>query len=219
MNNINKLKYGLSLIVITYPLNAGALSCTTPPSCDTLGYKQTASDCIGNYILKCPFDNSKVFCGAKDCSSYKLSSCSNTIGTFESCRDKCKYTSCNLGWRLENGNCTENICGSDFSTSDHGCKGLISICHSGTTKKYNCTACKDCFELENGQCRGKKGFQIKTTESPYEASTENCVYNGQTYTRVTRCTAGRTLCTSPASSKCIDGFCTIDMYEKTPFDL
>lgn len=39
---------------------AQAQSCTTAPSCESLGYTGKASDC--SISLKCPFDTSKVFC-------------------------------------------------------------------------------------------------------------------------------------------------------------
>ena len=38
-----------------------AISCTSAPSCATLGYTSTASSCGGDY-LTCPFDTSKVYC-------------------------------------------------------------------------------------------------------------------------------------------------------------
>ena len=36
--------------------------CITPPSCEDMGYTQSASDCTTDKIVKCPFDISKVFC-------------------------------------------------------------------------------------------------------------------------------------------------------------
>ena len=40
-----------------------ALDCTTPPSCDELGYAYAANWCKDQAVLKCPFDQTKVFCG------------------------------------------------------------------------------------------------------------------------------------------------------------
>ena len=42
--------------------SAAAQVCTTPPTCDALGYTKTASECGSNPMLKCPLDQSKVFC-------------------------------------------------------------------------------------------------------------------------------------------------------------
>ena len=43
-----------------------ALDCTKPPTCEELGYKQTASNCVEQFMLKCPFDETAVFCGGED---------------------------------------------------------------------------------------------------------------------------------------------------------
>ena len=40
-----------------------AIDCAVPPTCDELGYTMTTSDCSGMATLKCPFDQTKVFCG------------------------------------------------------------------------------------------------------------------------------------------------------------
>ena len=39
-----------------------AQTCATPPSCASLGYTMTSSDCSGLPTLVCPFDASAVFC-------------------------------------------------------------------------------------------------------------------------------------------------------------
>ena len=40
-----------------------ALDCNTPPTCDELGYAYSADWCKDQAVLKCPFDQTKVFCG------------------------------------------------------------------------------------------------------------------------------------------------------------
>ena len=42
--------------------SAAAQVCTTPPTCDALGYTKSASECGSNPMLKCPLDQTKVFC-------------------------------------------------------------------------------------------------------------------------------------------------------------
>ena len=42
--------------------SAAAQVCTTPPTCDALGYTKTEADCSGKTILKCPLDQTKVYC-------------------------------------------------------------------------------------------------------------------------------------------------------------
>lgn len=49
------------LSCISYSANAA--TCTTPPSCASLGYTQTADDCEGKNAIKCPMDSSALFCG------------------------------------------------------------------------------------------------------------------------------------------------------------
>ncbi len=39
-----------------------AQTCATPPSCASLGYTMTSSECSGQPTLVCPFDASAVFC-------------------------------------------------------------------------------------------------------------------------------------------------------------
>ena len=48
---------------------AAAQTCATPPSCETLGFTKSETDCEGLEALKCPFDQSKLYCpqgGGKD---------------------------------------------------------------------------------------------------------------------------------------------------------
>ena len=47
---------------LCYIPNSYAQSCVTLPTCETLGYKDTADKCDGTAMIKCPFDTSKVFC-------------------------------------------------------------------------------------------------------------------------------------------------------------
>ena len=41
---------------------AAAQTCATPPSCETLGFTKSETDCDGLEALKCPFDQSKLYC-------------------------------------------------------------------------------------------------------------------------------------------------------------
>ncbi|MBE6444218.1 MAG: hypothetical protein E7020_06100 [Alphaproteobacteria bacterium] len=80
-------KYLLLCTALTISPSAyAALNCAIPPTCEALGYKQTASDCAGQFMLKCPFDDNAVFCGGSSCSSGQLF-------IDGSCRKV--YTSCN----------------------------------------------------------------------------------------------------------------------------
>lgn len=58
--------FGAGLIALAFSVGtakiAAAQSCTVPPTCDALGYTKSATDCKDMSTLKCPFDQSKVFC-------------------------------------------------------------------------------------------------------------------------------------------------------------
>ena len=54
------LLLGTSLIVAS---SAYAVTCEQLPECSSLGFTQTATDCAGKNMLKCPFETDKVFCG------------------------------------------------------------------------------------------------------------------------------------------------------------
>lgn len=49
--------------------NVQAQTCVTPPSCYSLGYTKTVSQCSGKAMLKCPLDTSMVFCDNSSSSS------------------------------------------------------------------------------------------------------------------------------------------------------
>ena len=64
-----RLLYLLSILLLS-AAPAQAQTCTSAPSCAALGYDKTSSDCTGQAMLKCPFDQSKVFCaGTSACGS------------------------------------------------------------------------------------------------------------------------------------------------------
>lgn len=68
MSNLRKNFYGVSLSILAFSLaganNAHAQTCVAPPNCATLGFTKTTADCKGHAILKCPFDQTKLFCTA-----------------------------------------------------------------------------------------------------------------------------------------------------------
>ncbi len=81
MRKENKKYLGVSLSALafslSYGLTANAQTCVTPPSCEELGYTDTADKCDGDAMVKCPFDTSKVFCRAYPTTETKTC---NTIG-------------------------------------------------------------------------------------------------------------------------------------------
>lgn len=61
----------LILAIFLLPTDVYGQNCATPPSCATLGYTKTAAACSGKTILKCPFDNSKVYCDDSTSAAYE----------------------------------------------------------------------------------------------------------------------------------------------------
>ena len=80
MRKENKKYLGVSLSALafslSYGLTANAQTCVTPPSCESMGYTDTADKCDDSSMVKCPFDTSKVFCRSI---STKTKTC-DTIG-------------------------------------------------------------------------------------------------------------------------------------------
>lgn len=62
----NIIKITSFMLVFTSLLSvqqAEAQTCVTPPSCEALGFNKNSADCGLRPILRCPFDQSKVYCG------------------------------------------------------------------------------------------------------------------------------------------------------------
>lgn len=67
MTKLTEKIYGASLIALAFSLNTAdvnAQTCTAAPDCATLGFTKSSSDCDGHSVLKCPFDQSKLYCDA-----------------------------------------------------------------------------------------------------------------------------------------------------------
>lgn len=65
MTDCNHKFFGASLIALAFSVSttpAAAQTCAVPPSCETLGFTLAATDCVGKTILKCPFDQNKIYC-------------------------------------------------------------------------------------------------------------------------------------------------------------
>ena len=68
-----------------------AQTCATPPSCASLGYTMTSSECSGQPTLVCPFDASAVFCAGTASSGGAGGSTGGGAGSglTESCNGDC----------------------------------------------------------------------------------------------------------------------------------
>ena len=61
MKKSNLLTTAAAVMLLTAAPTA-AQTCIKTPSCADLGYTKTAADCAGKTILKCPLDNTQVYC-------------------------------------------------------------------------------------------------------------------------------------------------------------
>ncbi len=52
----------LMLGTVLNPWSANATDCVATPDCASLGYTKNATDCKDKVAVKCPTDNTKVFC-------------------------------------------------------------------------------------------------------------------------------------------------------------
>ena len=62
----NRVIMGVSLLLMTFSFASNGVaeeSCTQVPTCEELGYTKTS--CPYRKALKCPFDQSKLFCGVE----------------------------------------------------------------------------------------------------------------------------------------------------------
>lgn len=138
--------------------------CKIVPSCESLGYSMKASECaaLGEVMLtlKCPFDNSMVYC-PEDCQTYPITgtSCDTSKGTCVRCAtaNRWKYLSCNDGYVLLNGECKPTTCDKNVyvyndNNKPDAKKGTIVSCKAGTETRYGYSSCNEGWELDGANC-------------------------------------------------------------------
>ncbi len=90
---------------LLYALPSQAQTCTAAPSCTTLGYTKTASQCSGKSYTRCPFDTSKYACDSATSSTecYNLGfidSKKNCAGDYIACPGNDTYVRCLTGAKV-----------------------------------------------------------------------------------------------------------------------
>lgn len=139
--------------------------CAIAPTCGELGYEQTAADCTGQHMLKCPFDNSKVFCGGENCSYTKTSlpsGCSNAPSCTKGGKNyySAVCSSCYEGYRLNSdGTCSKTCTYTNTSTSH--CTSYDSCrlgSSSGNKTFYYCESCETGYSKGSGECYACAGM-------------------------------------------------------------
>ncbi|MBE6443577.1 MAG: hypothetical protein E7020_02790 [Alphaproteobacteria bacterium] len=186
-------KYLLLCTALTISSSAyAAIDCSVRPSCADLGYTQTETDCAGKFILKCPFDETAVFCGGVDgaakCAaegytkntSSLVSAC--LIGyTKETCPYDSSYTKCVAG-----------SCEDSGYTYTVGALG--AVCTVGYTVEY-CPSDKTKYKcVESATATQCKNAGYTLTRCLTGCTTTTCPYDSN-YVKCTNCPTATTCAT------------------------
>ena len=59
---MKKLLLAMGLLLLPGTVHAAESTCTATPTCESLGYTQTSTECSGKTSVVCPFDKTKYFC-------------------------------------------------------------------------------------------------------------------------------------------------------------
>ena len=151
---MKKLILSCSLLALTAPAYA-ALDCNVLPTCEDLGYAYAVDQCEDQAVLKCPFDNAKVFCGepqasnAEKCIAEEYSNVTKgCLGTYreEPCPYDASYIKCVLKSCFEiNSSYFSNV---DQCTCQYGAIATRMIGSDGTC--YKCGTAQECKGTDNG---------------------------------------------------------------------
>ena len=78
-------------------------TCEMPPSCESLGYNKTATDCANKVTLKCPMDESKLYCA----DAKQNGVCSEGYSEIEKIIPYCTGDKARLIYDTKNPNCAK----------------------------------------------------------------------------------------------------------------
>ena len=153
------------IICCLFSCNANAV-CTPTPDCASIGYTETSCETIS---LKCPFDQTKLYCFPCDSSYQYTCSNSNEYGDGESCKGK--YKSC----------CNTDCVVGAIYYSDKTCSSCVD-----STKTPIGVVVKD-NELVMSKDRviitwGGYGTDISNLSNNYDASSAKSDYSGTSNT-------------------------------------
>lgn len=89
---MKSLKF-ITAAVLFVMVTGGNAYAQTEPTCESMGYTMTEAQCTlkGKAALKCPFDNSKVYCGLNACDMVAAVTCTSGCKQYYStCPTKCQ---------------------------------------------------------------------------------------------------------------------------------
>jgi len=145
---------------LAYTSSALAQTCTAAPSCEEMGYTQSASDCTGKISLRCPFDTTAYFCaeiGSCDFSEYPLTECptgGNCSNITCDGMTKYKLNSCNSGYEINSDSTTCTACNfTSYPLTQCPYNGYCSYYTCGGTTKYKLTSCSSGLYVSGNTCK------------------------------------------------------------------
>ncbi|MBE6453239.1 MAG: hypothetical protein E7012_07125 [Alphaproteobacteria bacterium] len=102
-------KYTITSIMILLSSSSLAQdSCMVSPSCESLGYTKSATDCVGKKAISCPFDTTLFYCPESGFSEYPLETCPD--GGVCSELTQYKLDSCQNSYEISSDGLTCNAC-------------------------------------------------------------------------------------------------------------
>ena len=115
-------------------------SCQAMPSCEEFGYIYTASSCEGVSVLKCPFDQTKLFC-----EPLTIPTCTSSQ-VYDSGTNTCQdgKTFCAQSSKaFVNGSCASCVSSQIFDTTNKACVDGRVYC-AQSSKIFKNGACESC---------------------------------------------------------------------------
>jgi len=174
-----------------------AQTCQQLPTCESLGFSKTIAQCANLNYIKCPFDNSMVYCLDEEyplsacptggnCSTitkHKLNSCQNSyeLSSDGLTCNACNFTNYPLSTCDANGTCSNYTCGNVT-------KYKLDSCNSGYNKSgntcvvacslsgYTLSSCPANGNCTSKTCSGTKKYKLNSCKSGYNKSGNTCVY-------------------------------------------
>ena len=124
-------------------------TCEMPPSCEDLGYNKTADDCANKVTLKCPLDESKLYCA----DARQNGVCSEGYSEIEKIIPYCTGSNARLIYDTKNPNCAKcQKCGAgSHLTQVSGCcdRTYNDGCNSSNANVQDSNGCWTCSRCRN----------------------------------------------------------------------
>lgn len=147
----------VSFAIINGETSIPTPQCLTPPSCDSLGYTKSASDCP-NGGIKCPWDTSKMFCYPKavvedpcdKVTAVTVPANGHCVTTAPTCPSKCTKWECDTGYTS-----SLDMCIKPFEPVKKCNTGHITlVCDGRTSCCPESTGYKSCADMKAGSQSG-----------------------------------------------------------------